>query len=294
MDPDFLALFDTSVRFWGLDRKGVLVAGMPVIDASAYNAPALPWCYYQGIAYHREVWRAAPAKRTQYEIELAEELVTAIAKDQNRFSFSLHPSLQDVRGLDWVHYHDPELSRLQISPRYTAIVDLAGATSDSLRAACRSARRQEEGYALEREKLSASSNGEIEELTSLYLATFARQDVSPSAVEREMLPRYAEYFLSAGIGKLIAVRDDNGTALAIALIFKDYDGTVHVPIVGTGDTRYGGTLLYFAVLETALSDQAKAVDFNGANSPKRAYFKHSMGAKPVLYFDVSYNAGGQS
>lgn len=89
------------------------------------------------------------------------------------------------------------------------------------------------------------------------------------------------------------MRNDNGTALAIALIFKDYDGTVHVPIVGNGDTRFGGILLYLAILDTALADGAAAVDFNGANSPKRAYFKHSMGAKPVLYFDVFYGAGAQ-
>jgi cellulose synthase/poly-beta-1,6-N-acetylglucosamine synthase-like glycosyltransferase len=41
------------------------------------------------------------------------------------------------------------------------------------------------------------------------------------------------------------------------------------------------------------TDGTAAVDFNGANSPKRAYFKHSIGAKPALYFDMSYDAGGQ-
>lgn len=294
LEPEFIALFGAPVNYWGLDRKGVLVAGVPIIDAAAFNSRALPWCYYQGIAFHQEVWRAAPAKRTQYEIELAQELVTAIAKTQDRFSFSLHPTLRDVRGLDWVHYHDPDRPRLQISPRYTAIVDLDGADGDSLRAACRSARRQEEGYALDREELLASSDGTLEELTTLYLETFARQDFTPPQAERDMLPRYAKYFLNAGVGKLLAVRNRDGRALAIALIFQDYDGAIHVPIVGTGYTRYGGTLLYFAVLDDALADGARAVDFNGANSPKRAYFKHSIGAKPVLYFDVSYDAGGSN
>ncbi len=294
LEPEFIALFGAPVTYWGLDRKGVLVAGMPVIDAAVFDARALPWCYYQGIAYHQEIWRASPAKRTQYEIELAEELVTAIAKSQDRFSFSLHPSLQDVRGLDWVHYHDPDRPRLQILPRYTAIVDLDGADSDSLRTACRSARRQEEGYALDREELMSSSDGSIEELTALYLETFARQDLTPPQAERDTLPKYTEYFLNAGVGKLLAVRNRGGQPLAIALIFKDYDGTVHVPIVGTGDTRFGGTLLYFAILDDALANGAKAVDFNGANSPKRAYFKHSIGAKPVLYFDVFYDTGGSN
>lgn len=91
-----------------------------------------------------------------------------------------------------MNYHNPDLPRLQISPRHTAIADLADATADSLPAQCRSARRQEEGYANDRENLSASNDGTIEELTSLFLETFARHGVSPVMKEREMLPRYAQ------------------------------------------------------------------------------------------------------
>ena len=131
----------------------------------------------------------------------------------------------------------------------------------------------------------------MEELIALYLETFSRQGVQPSDAEKRLLPAYAAFLLEAGHGTLLAVRKSDGAACAIALVFSDYDGTVHVPVVGTGDTRFGGTLLYFGILDRALSDGAPRVDFNGANSPNRAYFKHSMGAAPVLYFEATYNAG---
>lgn len=286
LDPDFLDLFKVPVRFWGLNRKGIVIAGLPVIEARAFlGGRMLPWCYYQGILLHGDIWRAAPSKRTQYEIEVFEELATGVAAKESEFHLSLHPMLTDVRGLDWVHYHDPTMPRIRLVPRYTAIVDLMGRATGDLRRACRSARRQEEGYAIDREGLVADADGTIAELQALYAETFARQNIAIPKREAEILPDYCAYFLEHG-GQILAVRSQDGAARAAALVFDDFDGTVHVPVVGTGDTRFGGTLLYFHILDTALARGASRVDFDGANSPRRAYFKHSMGASPVLYFEA--------
>jgi hypothetical protein len=292
LEPEFVGIFDVPFRFWGLERKGVVIAGLAVIEAERLGGRFLPWCYYQGIVFHEEVWRAAPAKRTQYEIEITEDLVTGVAREESHFSLSLHPMLGDVRGLDWVHYHEPDWPRIRLLPRYTAIRTLSGETRESIRLSARSARRQEEGYAQSREGVLSAEDGTVEELVGLYRQTFERQGVEPSAVEMRLLPVYAGFFLASGRGKLLAVRRNDGTACAIALVFSDRDGTVHLPVVGTGDTRFGGTLLYFDILDRALSEGAPKVDFNGANSPNRAYFKHSIGAGPVLYFEATYEASG--
>ncbi|NNE81317.1 MAG: hypothetical protein HKN18_13700 [Silicimonas sp.] len=290
LNPEFLALFGVEVRFWGLERKGVVIAGLPVIEAQALGSRFLPWCYYQGIVLHREIWRAARAKRTQYEIEILEELATSVAEVEPRFHLSLHPSLMDVRGLDWVHYHTPDRPRVQLAPRYTAVQSTSSETSESLRKAARSARRQEEGYAQSREGLTLSQDGTLDELVGLLRDTFDRQNTGMSETEARLLPVYTSYLLAEVHGAFLTVRNAEGAAVAMALTFADVDGTIHVPIVGTGNTRFGGTLLYFAILDHALSTGAPAVDFNGANSPSRAYFKHSIGARPVLFFEASYDA----
>lgn len=57
-------------------------------------------------------------------------------------------------------------------------------------------------------------------------------------------------------------------------------------MVGTLDTKYGGTMLYFGMMDHAAEQGCTMMDFNGANSPARGYFKHSIGAKAQLYFHL--------
>lgn len=286
LETDFLDLFGVPYRLYGVMRGGMCIMGLPVLD----GAP-LPWCYRQGPLFHEETSRGLAAKTTQYEVELAEFSVEQLAQHEPRFRLTLPPDLTDVRGYDWVHYHDPDKPRCQILPRYTAIVYLEGKTKDDLRVAARSSRRQEERYACEREQLSCHSEGTVGGLFALYQATFARQEISVPQDESQLFARYVQHFLDAGCGHVLTVRTKDGSDVAAAFVFEDLDGCWHVPIVGTGDTRYGGTLLYFHILDFALQHGAKAVDFDGANSPKRGYFKHSIGAKPALYFEVRYDAG---
>lgn len=290
LDPDFLALFQIAPRFYGLFRKGVCVLGLPVLDPREHSISSLPWCYKQGPIFYDEIYRSAQAKRIQYEIELAETGITELAKTENWFRFSLHESLTDMRGFDWVHYHEPKKRRCTILPRYTAVVRLEGRSQEDIRRATRSARRQEEGYAVKRETLTTSEDGTVDELFGLYCETFASQDVEIAPTERDLFAPYLQYFLGADIGQILTVRDSAGKAVVGAFVFKDYDNVWHVPIVGTGNTRFGGTLLYFHILDFVRSKGGVAVDFDGANSPNRAYFKHSMGANPQLYFEVRYEA----
>lgn len=289
LDRDFLAIFDVPISYYGFFKKGVCIAGVAVVDASSLGFEALPWCYYQGPIYFDEIYRSSPSRLTQYEIELGEELLTQLAEHENKFNLSIHPSITDVRGFDWVHYNHDTLPRCQLSPRYTAIVNLENQTPESLRTLSRSARRQEEGYAKSRENLSLSFTKKPNNLISLYQETFTKQGIQVPQKEVQTLKRYCDYFCEKDFANILEICTDQNEAVAASLIFKDYDSTWHVPIVGVGETRYGGTLLYYNILDHALKSGGKRVDFNGANSPKRAYFKHSIGAEPLLYFELSYS-----
>ena len=129
LDPEFLSMFRADIRFYGLFRGGVCIMGLPVIDPRASGMSALPWCYKQGPIFHDEVFKGAQAKRIQYEIELAETVLTKLAEVEPWFRFSLHEGLTDVRGYDWVHYHAPDKARCTILPRYTAVLPLGAPPS---------------------------------------------------------------------------------------------------------------------------------------------------------------------
>ena len=159
-------------------------------------------------------------------------------------------------------------------------------SSDDIRMNSRSARRQEEGYAKSRENLNCFDDGNLNELIDLYCYTFEKQDKFIDKSEIEYLKCFCGYFLELGIGKILVVRNESNQAVAAGFIFEDYDKTWHVPLIGVGDTRYGGTLLYYYAIDYIKAADGKRIDFNGANSPQRSYFKHSMGAKAKLYFMI--------
>jgi hypothetical protein len=290
LDPDLLSIFGADIRFYGLFRNGFCIMGLPIIDPRPIGETALPWCYKLGPILHDELYKSARTKRIQNEVELAEAALTQLAKVEDWFRFSLHEDFNDMRGYDWVHYHEPDKARCTILPRYTAVLPLKGVTSEIIRKTARSARRQEEGYARTREALSTSLDGTIEELFALYCESFARQGIEISANERALFAPYLTYFINAGVGHILTVRDEAGRAVAGAFVFKDYDNVWHVPIVGIGNTRYGGTMLYFQLADFVHQHGGDALDFDGANSPNRAYFKHSLGAEPQLYFEIRYEA----
>ena len=89
---------------------------------------------------------------------------------------------------------------------------------------------------------------------------------------------------------VIAVtRDEDGIATTAGLLLDDYHGRAHLPVVGTSGSRYGGTLLYFGIMDLAAERGARVMDFNGANSPSRGYFKHSIGGEATLYFHINWS-----
>lgn len=290
LERDFISLFDVPVRYYGMFKKDVCIAGIPVIEADKFNSSALPWCYYQGIAFYDEIYRSSQSRLTQYIIELTEDMTTQLARIEPRFNLSLNPEITDVRGFDWVHYHDPLLQRCKIQPRYTAVLQVDEISAEEIRKLGRSARRQEEKYALSRENLEIRITNNVENLINLYVETFKKQSKSVDDTELTLLKTYSDFILNREYGCIVEILNEDGQTVAASLIFEDHNKTWHVPVVGVGSTRYGGTLLYYAIIDEVKKRGGKAVDFNGANSPQRAYFKHSLGAQSVLFFEISYNA----
>ena len=289
LDPEFIKIFDAPFTLYGYFRKGTCVGGVPIINTDKYDSKFLPHCYYQGPIFYDEIYRSTEGKKIQYEIELVDSILECLVQNETKFQFSLNTTFQDVRGYSWFNYHQPEKPKCEIVPKYTAIVELDGSTHDSLRENARSSRRQEERYAKIREGLTFEHTGELEELLQVYKSTFLKQGRIILESEIEELRKFITYFTQRSFGHILTIKNNKGQCLAASFIYEDYHKKWHVPIVGVGDTRYGGTLLYFSMLDFVRSLGGKSIDFNGANSPNRGYFKHSMGARSQLYFEISYN-----
>lgn len=275
-----------KVDFWFVMHKSQIVAGIPIVLSNS-AAEGLPiHTYYIGLMYHNDLYKGKANRTTECEIAISEFVMDELSQKYARIELSLHHSITDVRGFDWFNYHKPEAGRAQILPQYTAISSLQPISN--IRAEARSSRRREEGYAKTREQLEFSLDGNVQELVGLYVETFKRQSVELEAATITATEQFAEYILSQEFAEIAVVRDETGEAQAAGLVFYDFSGHVHLPVVGTKETKYGGTLLYFQMMEHAAKKGYQYMDFNGANSPNRGYFKHSIGAKAQLFFNVSW------
>ena len=153
-----------------------------------------------------------------------------------------------MRPYDWFRYGEAEKARFVIKPKYSAIINLKGKRLDQIMALARSSRRREIRYAKEREGLRLFDGASIEDLADLYKKTFAKQGVLIKDKEMDLIKKIGDYYLSECSGKIIAIENEMGYLVAGGIVFKDYDNTWHVPIVGVGDTQYGGTLLYYNII----------------------------------------------
>ena len=282
---DIITALGCEADYWLLQRNGHPVAGIPVITRNAAG-PGLPiHSYYVGMMLHPEAWRGKANRRTENLLAISAGAMHRLCAHYDGFQLSLHPELDDVRGFDWFNYHQPERGRIRIQPRYTAQVTLH---HDTLFDAARSSRRREFHYARDRERLEFHTDGKPDELISLWQASLQRQGQTLPTIECELTRRFAEHLLQQQNGIIGVTRNRDGEATSAGLLMLDYHGLAHLPVVGTGNTRYGGTLLYFSLMQWALHQGCTLLDFNGANSPQRAYFKHSIGGKARLYFHLGW------
>jgi hypothetical protein len=270
--------------YWYLKRNGYPVLGVAVIVKNAIGTGLPPHSYYVGIMYHPEAWNCKANRRTENEMLFCEVLMMKLSKHYDRIELCLHPSISDVRGFDWFNYHTPECGRVQIYPQYTAQAALQ--PMELIRSEARSSRRREEKYATSRENLHFALDGTVGELVSLYDETFLRQGTKLTQIELNITEQFARTLLAQNLGVIAVVRDENNQAKTTGLLMFDHHKLVHLPVVGSSDTRYGGTMLYFGMMHHAAELGFTLMDFNGANSPARGYFKHSIGAKVQLYFHV--------
>ncbi len=284
--PEVIAALGCDVEYWFVVSKTRVVAGVPIIihNKAGQNLPI--HSYYIGLMYHQDIFNSKANRRTECELAISEFVMQALSLRYSEFKLSLHPSLQDVRGIDWFNYHEPEKGRAVIAPRYTACAELNSCAA--IRAAARGSRRREEKYAISRERLSFSIEGEVGELIDLYSQTLEKQAITLASQIKQATADFAALILNNGMGNIGVVKNENNIAVAAGLLFYDYNQLVHLPVVGIGASQYAGTFLYFKIMDHASKLGYKQIDFNGANSPKRGYFKHSIGGQAQLYFEINW------
>lgn len=199
------------------------------------------------------------------------------------------PTLPDIRHFIWLSTSTSERPRIQVTPRYTAILDMETIESENISKSISTNRRREMQKIQNGERFTIADEIDTDQIVQLYESFFANENILMRKNDYDNLQRlfdliglgYGFYVghLDAASGKLISIAIilfNHSTAnLVLNLTHREYRST------GVGTS----TILH--CITTSKRHGCKLFDFNGANHPQRAFYKHSFGAMPQLYFDIS-------
>jgi uncharacterized protein YigA (DUF484 family) len=282
----------TIERFF-VTRNGEKIIGLPVSSCSNWRNK-VPFSYYVGPIISPSLFEMPEYRRFNH---LRWAIDFSLREMSRRFPFvyfELHPSFVDLRGFGWYGHGSAIANTIHIDMRYSARIDLEAISSrSSLLSAVRKDRRQDLKNALKFE-LQVVEDVTEDEAIQLYVDTFRRQNLSIDTVVMKQARALCAAAKPESDIRLFGARSPDGALSSVQLCCIDSQAIHAVLAASRTDQRAigGGTLLAFRLAELGWSLGVRWIDFNGANSPARADFKHSMAAMSVPYAAVVLDTRG--
>lgn len=267
---------------------GKTVALIPVVEDDSGQRIVQPaFTPYQGILFLHDA-AALPRQRVLDEYRIGEFVVAELAQRYREIAIALSWTFRDLRPFLWHNYHQAELPRFAVKPRYTALLDLGAIEADTFPAEARACRRQELRKAAD---YVVSEAPEIDRFIALYADTFARQDIALPATTIDRVRRITSAALANGYGRLSACITPQGVG-SMYLFLYDARRAYYLFAANDPALRNSGAatrLMFDNIFEFKRRGLAE-LDFVGVNSPNRGDFKLSFNPELALYFEVALEA----
>jgi len=293
----FLDALDDEYDLLFVEDNGSPQIGAVVVkhDGKPVRAP-YQFNMYHGILFGISKINKPYHSRIRWGLEVTDYLLSAMEKHYDRISFCLHYTVEDIRSIQWFHYHESQKGLFNVELYYTGILDLQTINNfDEYLLAIRKVQRYEYRKALS-EGLTIEVSDEIEILNQLHKRTFERQGIIRSPEEERLLLSISQAAISKGFGQLLVCRNKSGLVIAATLFL--YDTNCGYYLFGASDpvfrNNFGGTYLLLENIRKCKEQGLSMVDFVGINSPNRGDFKTSFNAKPVPYFVTTWEKGMRS
>lgn len=284
----FLRALGCRHRLYEVRDGQRLLALLPVTeDEAGERVRAMPFTPYQGLLFLHAPG-TAHRQRVLDEFRIAEFVAAELATRYREVRLSLSWQVQDLRPFLWHNYHADGAPRYSVTPRYTALLPLAGLTADSYPAQVRACRRQEWRKAGSHELRDDIA---VDDFLRLYVATFERQDLEVGDSQLAIVRRITEAALAGGWGRLAGCSTPQGLASA-TLFVHDHRRSYYLFGANDPSQRNSGaaTRLIFDNVFDAVQRGLAEVDFVGVNSPARGDFKLSFDPELKLYFELHHAA----
>lgn len=291
--PYVLKKLSLQTRWFAVRSLDRILCVWPICinDQGLISKP--PFTYYVGPIWEHKVYSQIAVHRSlSSPLVVYEKFLAFFEENFNNICCSFPPEITDLRPIDWWNFHNSEKNRIQILPRYTAIIDFQETLNPQ--SMYRQVRRSEIRTFEKKYKsdfIYEKNIIDLDEVIELYQRTVPcyRENI-PDNVSRSI----KELCLLAkdGFGFLSLFRSKEDKKLAQFSLVLSARKKSNLILNLTNHQFKPTGLTAFATDQ--IINQSKQLgdilfDFNGANSPRRGDDKHSYGAKPVLYFDIEYN-----
>ena len=248
---------------------------------------------YSGVVIGAPTTGQRRSQRISEAFEINSCAAQFLEKRYSTLELDLAPSISDIRPYLWHNYNNNK-RKYSIEVRYTADWDISSfleVTDDkesNAYAEASGSRKQQIRYAT-RQQIRTEESDDIATLQALYIHTMNRQGLIADQSYLEKMSSIARCLLGCRKAKLFCSYLSDGTAASAGLFGLSNNGKA-VYLYGGNDpssrsSAAGSSLLWEA--GKSLSKLGyKVIDLEGANSPRRGWFKTSFGAKLRCYYRI--------
>lgn len=288
----FLDALDMDYDLLIVEKNGCAQIGAVVMKCDGRPAKAPLFHYSPGVLFSLDGYCLPHHSRARWVLDVTNYLLAQMKQRYDRISFSLHPTVNDLRSFQWFHYHEPHLGTFRIELQYTGTLDLSAVVDfEEYLSLVRTVRRYEYRRA-KKSGMVAEESDDVDTLARLHGLTFERQGIMRDSRERDKLMAISKAAISKGFGRLMVCRNREGRAASATLFL--YHGKSAYYVYGANDPEcrkdFGGTFLVMENIRWCLDKGLQVVDFVGINSPQRGDFKTSFNSKPIPYYIVQWDS----
>lgn len=273
----YLELLEKKFSNYVLMEKNKPIIGAIIFEDDLINIPI----FYNSLLIDKKI-------NSPHEIvSKSSQFLENLDKYEKKIQIRSHYSLQDIRSFLWFNYHETESSKkFKALPRYTAVLDLNNKTFKDVIGNINSSRRQEIRKA-EKNNCVSEISQDIEAFDHLNNLTYIRTR-KRNELETFMIEKITKKTIKSGIGTLMLTKNKKNEPVAGSLFL--HDSLISYYFLGGHEKNEGNegaaSLNIIDHISYCLKHNKKKIDFVGANSPNRGYFKTSFGADLKLYFEI--------
>ena len=275
---EYFEMFSKKIDLWFFCKNSNPVLAVPIIKNEA-----LPFSYYQGPMLSKHINHLEGLKKIERTNNILSFAIEKLSKEYKNIIFSLHWSLSDIRPFIWHNQSKNTLKPFLIKPRYTAIIQCKN--FDAFLHTIRRDRKQDLKYAT-KNLIQVKKSKDGTNILNLYIQTIKEKNSKINEEDKETLTKIIKLIEQNDLGFILKAYYKN-KLIAAQLVLEDTFYSHGIVLVGAKKSNNLGvkTLLTLEWIKDAM-EKGLIVDFNGANSPNLADFKHSMGAEPKIFFNT--------